>query len=429
MFPPGPGTLRTRSEVPPGSGLGSSGALDVALVAVLAGARGEALEPRGAGRAGWQLEAVEAGIPGGRQDQYAAALGGFHRFAFRDDDVGVEPLALDPAFLAELERRIVICYTGRSRVSGDTIARVMGAYERGDAACHGALLEMTDIADRNGRGARGGRPRARRRAAHRQLGLPAAARSRACAPRRWPRSSRRCATPARWAARPPARARAAPCSSSWGTIVDARLGRAQRGRAPGCSDRLVGDRSGDDADRRGTRGPAGSDRAARPTFGAAATGCWRAPGWSSARGRRIPASRGCSPPTAASVPRTGLHCSSTRGVPTGHRCPRCGRRFRGAARPALGLASAPLAGGTHRRARHGLGCSAEDEALLTWAAGAPCSTTPTAIRLIPTATTCSDRRGCSSPPTSSRSGSPTTSPAAFMLREAGRARRGGASPR
>src|SRR5512147_1267619 len=33
MLPPGPGTLRTRSEVPPGSGLGSSGAMDVALMA------------------------------------------------------------------------------------------------------------------------------------------------------------------------------------------------------------------------------------------------------------------------------------------------------------------------------------------------------------------------------------------------------------
>jgi D-glycero-alpha-D-manno-heptose-7-phosphate kinase len=148
MFPTGPGVLRTRSEVPAGSGLGSSGALDVALVAVLSGARGETLEPEELAGFGWQLEAVEAGIAGGRQDQYAAALGGFHRLTFRGDEVGIWRLTLDPAFLAELERRIVICYTGRSRVSGDTIVRVMGAYERGDASVCGALLEMTSIADR-----------------------------------------------------------------------------------------------------------------------------------------------------------------------------------------------------------------------------------------------------------------------------------------
>jgi D-glycero-alpha-D-manno-heptose-7-phosphate kinase len=148
MFPTGPGLLRTRSRLPLGSGLGSSGALDVALVTVLSAARGESLDPEELASFGWQLEAVEAGIPGGRQDQYAAALGGFHRFTFRDEDVGIGPLALDADFRAELERRIVICYTGRSRVSGDTILRVMGAYERGDASVCAALLEMTTIADR-----------------------------------------------------------------------------------------------------------------------------------------------------------------------------------------------------------------------------------------------------------------------------------------
>jgi D-glycero-alpha-D-manno-heptose-7-phosphate kinase len=147
MFPCGPGTLRTRSRVPPGSGLGSSGALDVALVRVLTWVRGEETTLEQIAADGWHLEVVEAGIPGGRQDQYAAALGGFHRFTFRGEEVGVEPLTLEPEFLAELERRTVICYTGRSRVSGDTIARVMRAYEEQDAVVRDALFEMRSIAD------------------------------------------------------------------------------------------------------------------------------------------------------------------------------------------------------------------------------------------------------------------------------------------
>jgi D-glycero-alpha-D-manno-heptose-7-phosphate kinase len=148
MFPAGPGTLRTRAEVPAGSGLGSSGAMDVALVSVLTAAREEVLTPEETATSGWELEVIEAGVAGGRQDQYAAALGGFHRFTFRGDDVGIHRLQLDPAFLAELEQRLVVCYTGRSRVSADTITRVMRAYERADASVCSALLEMTAIADR-----------------------------------------------------------------------------------------------------------------------------------------------------------------------------------------------------------------------------------------------------------------------------------------
>src|SRR5207249_5266987 len=87
----------------------------------------------------WQVETIEARLPGGKQDQYAAALGGFHRLSFRDPDVGIEPITLDHAFAAALERQTLICYTNKSRVSGSTITRVMGAYERGEAKVTGAL--------------------------------------------------------------------------------------------------------------------------------------------------------------------------------------------------------------------------------------------------------------------------------------------------
>ncbi|PYP09436.1 MAG: GHMP kinase, partial [Gemmatimonadetes bacterium] len=118
-------TITTRCDAPPGSGLGSSGAMDVALVAALALARAERLTGREIAEQAWYLETVEAKIPGGKQDQFAAAFGGFQRLTFRDPDVGIEPITLDPAFATALERQTVLCYTGRSRVSGATIARVM----------------------------------------------------------------------------------------------------------------------------------------------------------------------------------------------------------------------------------------------------------------------------------------------------------------
>lgn len=146
-----PVTLSTRSEAPKGAGLGGSGALDVALVAAVT----EAMSADGAqlpsalaiAETAWHLEAVEVGVPGGRQDQWAAALGGFNLMRFRDPEVTVERLELDPAFAAELARRTVLCYTGASRISGDTIARVMSAYERGETAVVRALRGLCDVAE------------------------------------------------------------------------------------------------------------------------------------------------------------------------------------------------------------------------------------------------------------------------------------------
>jgi D-glycero-alpha-D-manno-heptose-7-phosphate kinase len=144
----GAGELRTRGGAPAGSGLGSSGALDVALVAALDAARGIRRSPTDLAEEAFQLESVEAALPGGKQDQYAAALGGFHRFVFENGKVIIEKLALDPAFQGELARRIVICYTGVSRVSSRTIERVLSAYQRGDSHIVGALRALADVADR-----------------------------------------------------------------------------------------------------------------------------------------------------------------------------------------------------------------------------------------------------------------------------------------
>jgi D-glycero-alpha-D-manno-heptose-7-phosphate kinase len=146
MFPVPGCTLVTRSSVPPGSGLGSSGSLDVALVAALTTARKEMLEPVEIAEAAWHLETVEARIPGGKQDQFAAALGGFNLLRFQDPEVECRTLQLDPEFAAALERQLVLCHTGTSRVSGDMIARVMEAYERGDAKVTGALYGIKETA-------------------------------------------------------------------------------------------------------------------------------------------------------------------------------------------------------------------------------------------------------------------------------------------
>ena len=135
---PAPATLTTRSE-------------DVALVTAVGSAVASDDAPPPArpavAEAAWRLEAVEVGVPGGRQDQWAAALGGFNALRFRDPVVEAGRLELDSAFADELAQRIVLCYTGASRLSGNTIARVMNAYECGDDRVVGALRELCEVAD------------------------------------------------------------------------------------------------------------------------------------------------------------------------------------------------------------------------------------------------------------------------------------------
>jgi D-glycero-alpha-D-manno-heptose-7-phosphate kinase len=146
ILPVGGCRLTTRCDAPKGSGLGSSGALDVALVAALSRARGEHRSAEALAALGWRVEAVEAGHPGGKQDQWTAALGGFQCLTFDDPAVKSRRLELDPAFESALAEATVLCYTGTSRFSGGTISRVMAAYERGDDDVVGALRGLRDTA-------------------------------------------------------------------------------------------------------------------------------------------------------------------------------------------------------------------------------------------------------------------------------------------
>lgn len=143
----GPCRIVTRSDAPPGSGLGSSGALGVALVAACEAAAGRTPPPAEIAERAWDLEAVEAAMPGGRQDQYAAALGGFHRLGFSAAGVTVRRITVPAGFADRLAERIVVGYTGESRVSGDTIGRVMGRHAAGDAVVTAALAEMVVVAE------------------------------------------------------------------------------------------------------------------------------------------------------------------------------------------------------------------------------------------------------------------------------------------
>ncbi|MGD8867510.1 MAG: hypothetical protein PVI01_07760 [Gemmatimonadales bacterium] len=138
--------IRTRSTVPAGSGLGASGSLGVALVTACHAATGMSLNPEAAAEMAHLLETEELRVAGGKQDQYAAALGGFLLLEFQDPVVTATRLKPAPDFLRALGSRLVLCYTGGSRISGEAIARVMDGFESGDRKIVAALEGIGDAA-------------------------------------------------------------------------------------------------------------------------------------------------------------------------------------------------------------------------------------------------------------------------------------------
>ncbi len=137
--------ILTRSDAPAGSGLGASGALDVTLVAGLARCRHEEFDREDLADLGYQLEAVELGLLGGRQDQYAAAFGGFHEFHFDGTTVQSRPLVVGPELETEFAKHLTLLYTGQSHFSSKTHERVWAAYERGESSVCEALLRIRDL--------------------------------------------------------------------------------------------------------------------------------------------------------------------------------------------------------------------------------------------------------------------------------------------
>ncbi|PPQ30053.1 GHMP family kinase ATP-binding protein [Rhodopila globiformis] len=110
-------------DAPPGSGLGSSSALVVALVEAFTAWLSAPLGPYDVARLAFEVERIDLGLAGGKQDQYAATFGGTNFIEFHAADrVIVNPLRVAPAVLNELQTSLVVCFTGVSRRSEAIIA-------------------------------------------------------------------------------------------------------------------------------------------------------------------------------------------------------------------------------------------------------------------------------------------------------------------
>jgi D-glycero-alpha-D-manno-heptose-7-phosphate kinase len=108
--------ITTIGDVPAGTGMGSSSSLTVGLLNALYAYRHQVVSPRLLAEQACQIEIEVLNKPIGRQDQYAAAFGGFNYIRFNTDStVDVEPVPCRAETLLELEQRSLLLYTGQTR--------------------------------------------------------------------------------------------------------------------------------------------------------------------------------------------------------------------------------------------------------------------------------------------------------------------------
>jgi D-glycero-alpha-D-manno-heptose-7-phosphate kinase len=115
--------LFLHSDAPPGTGLGSSSTMAVAIVGAFQQYLREPWTGYDVAELAYHIEREELGFKGGRQDQYAAAFGGFNFIEFNGKTTIVNPLRIHPDVLNELAYRLLLCYTGTSHYSTDLIER------------------------------------------------------------------------------------------------------------------------------------------------------------------------------------------------------------------------------------------------------------------------------------------------------------------
>jgi D-glycero-alpha-D-manno-heptose-7-phosphate kinase len=138
-------TLTTDSEAPAGAGIGGSSAMAVAICAALDRLTGAGLQPADWIHISRDIEAIVIRVPTGTQDHYPPAFGGASAIVLKPGGERRDALGCD---LDELERRLVLCYTGKPRQSGINNWEVFTRHIDGDARVARNLEEIAGVARR-----------------------------------------------------------------------------------------------------------------------------------------------------------------------------------------------------------------------------------------------------------------------------------------
>jgi D-glycero-alpha-D-manno-heptose-7-phosphate kinase len=117
-------------DLPARTGLGSSSSFTVGLLHALYAMQGKVVSPERLAREACSIEIDKLGEPIGKQDQYIAAYGGLQLIQFNaDGSVFVDPVVISPETRNELNRRLLMFFTGDSRDARQVLAKQQAATE------------------------------------------------------------------------------------------------------------------------------------------------------------------------------------------------------------------------------------------------------------------------------------------------------------
>src|SRR5215813_11060703 len=141
--PPAGFTLTTDSEAPAGAGIGGSSAMAIAICAAL-----DRFTGAGKSKVDWihisrDAEAIVIHVPTGTQDHYPPAFGGAAAIELPPGGERRTELRVD---LSELEKRLVLCYTGKPRKSAINNWDVFQKHINGNKKVHHNLARISDVA-------------------------------------------------------------------------------------------------------------------------------------------------------------------------------------------------------------------------------------------------------------------------------------------
>ncbi len=138
--------LFVASEVPPGTGLGSSSAAAVTMVRAISTLVEQPMTRQQVAELASFIEINKMGMPIGKQDQYASAFGGFNIITFDSQGVTVEPLNIAPDVRQTLGSRLMLFFTGSSRESTSILKHQQKSTEDQDGAVLQALHNIKQVA-------------------------------------------------------------------------------------------------------------------------------------------------------------------------------------------------------------------------------------------------------------------------------------------
>jgi D-glycero-alpha-D-manno-heptose-7-phosphate kinase len=137
--------LHLHTDAPPGSGLGSSSAVVVAMINAFAERYGISLSTYEKAHLAYVLEREELGIEGGMQDQYSAVFGGFNFVEFGAEGVVVNPLRISLDVVNELQYSLVLCYMGAPRRTDQIIGSQISNYEARQEDVLAAMARLKEL--------------------------------------------------------------------------------------------------------------------------------------------------------------------------------------------------------------------------------------------------------------------------------------------